>query len=116
MSVSSDAGTPQLRHAEVEGLDDVGGFGGHEGAGGDQEAGVVIDDVEDLDVSAVGQGPVGGVGLPALFGQLGLETPPRAAGPQLRLGVMKPRRDRTRQIVATDGTIRRRRRYRRCRW
>ena len=69
---------------------------------------VVVDDVEDLrlalDAAVVDQLPVGDVGLPALVGQLGLEPPPRAAGPLVRLRVTNPRRDNTRQIVDTDGT------------
>ena len=69
---------------------DVGGFGGHERPGRDQQAGVVVDDVEDLHVGAVGERPVGGVGLPALVGQLGLEPPPRALGPLVGLGGDEP--------------------------
>jgi hypothetical protein len=69
---------------------------------------VVIEEVEDLDVGAVGQRPVGRVGLPALVGQLGLEATPRALRSLLGLGVTKPRRDKTRQMVATEGTARRR--------
>jgi hypothetical protein len=52
----------------MEGVDHIGGLGGDKGPGGDEEAGVVIDDVEDLDLGAIGEGPVGGVGLPALVG------------------------------------------------
>jgi len=38
---------------------------------GDQQSGVVVEDVEDLHFAAVGQHPVGDVGLPQLIGQLG---------------------------------------------
>jgi hypothetical protein len=71
---------------------------------------VVVEDVEDLHVGAVGQGPVGGVGLPAFVGEFGFEAEIGAARPFLRLGVTKPRRCRIRQMVATDGTEARRRR------
>ena len=46
---------------------------------------MVVEVVEDLDVAAVGEVPVGGVGLPHLVGQLGLEADEGAAGPLLRL-------------------------------
>jgi hypothetical protein len=38
-------------------------------------AGVVVEPVEDLDIGAVGESPVGEVGLPALVWLGGLETP-----------------------------------------
>lgn len=44
------------------------------GGAGDQEPGVVVEPVEDLDVGAVGQVPVGEVGLPALVGLCGFEA------------------------------------------
>ena len=47
--------------------DDVAGDRGVGGAA-EQVAGVVVEPVEDLDVGAVGQAPVGEVGLPALVG------------------------------------------------
>ncbi len=56
------------RRRLVERLDHVGGLGGDKGPGGDQQPGVVVDYVEDLNVTAVGQGPMRGVGLPALVG------------------------------------------------
>ena len=62
----------------MEGFDHVGGLGGAEGPGGDQESGVVVDHVQNLDVAAVGEGPAGGVALPTFIGQLGLESPPGA--------------------------------------
>jgi hypothetical protein len=78
LSVSIEAGRPSADTPQLEGLDDVGGLGRDERAGRDQQPRVVIDHVQDLDVAAIGEGPVGGVGLPALVGQLGLEPPPRA--------------------------------------
>jgi hypothetical protein len=49
---------------------DIGCFGHRVRRGGNDEAGMVVDEVEDLDVSAIRQEPVGDVGLPALVGQL----------------------------------------------
>jgi len=43
----------------VEDLDDVGALDGGEGNAGKQQAGVVVEVVEDLDVTAVGEAPVG---------------------------------------------------------
>jgi hypothetical protein len=54
------------------------------GQGGEQVAGVVIQPVDDLHASAVGQLPVGEVGLPALVGLVGLESPVGAFGSLLR--------------------------------
>jgi hypothetical protein len=77
---------------------------------------VVVEDVEDLDLVTVSEGPVGDIGLPALLGQLGGKRRQELFGRFWGWRVMKPRRDRTRQMVATDGTARLRRRWRRCRW
>jgi hypothetical protein len=41
---------------------------------------VVVDPAEDLDVDAVGEAPVGEVGLPGLVGLLGLEADVGRAG------------------------------------
>lgn len=65
---------------EEGGDHDVAGHGGV-GAAGKEVAGVVIEPVEDLDVGAVGQSPVGEVGLPALVGLFGLESPVGGPGP-----------------------------------
>src|SRR5450759_2658045 len=46
---------------------------------------MVIDQVQNLDVGAVGQLPVGRVGLPHLVGQLGLEAYPGRLGALVRL-------------------------------
>ena len=59
---------PMLSCSFVEGGDHIGGLGGLEGPGRHQQPGVIVEDVEDLHVAAVGQGPVGRVGLPALIG------------------------------------------------
>jgi len=47
---------------------------------------MVVDQVEDLDISPVGQPPMGGVGLPELIGQLGLEAVPGRLGTLVGLG------------------------------
>jgi hypothetical protein len=62
---------------------------------------VIIEPVEDLDVAAVGQGPVGDIGLPAFIGLLGLETDVGAFGPFTR-----PRGDQG--VVVQDAPDRRR--------
>jgi hypothetical protein len=46
---------------------------------------VVVDDVEDLGVAAIGELPVGDVGLPQLVRQVGGEPVPGCAGPLVRL-------------------------------
>jgi hypothetical protein len=46
------------------------------GVAADGQSGVVVDDVEDLDVAVTGQAPVDDVALPALVGQVGLEAFP----------------------------------------
>jgi hypothetical protein len=74
----------------VEGGDDVVGVDDAECFGGDAEPGVVVDDVEDLDVVAVGEGPVGDVHLPALVGEFGFEADVGAAGPFVGLGGDEP--------------------------
>jgi hypothetical protein len=74
----------------VEAGDHVGGLGGGVGVGDHQQPGVVVDDVEDLDVSPIAQLPVGDVGLPAFVGLVGFEAHIRALGPLLRLGSDKP--------------------------
>jgi hypothetical protein len=56
---------------------DVTGFEDRPGGGGGQQPGVIVDDVEDLRVAAIGQRPVGDVGLPQLVGQLSFKPVPR---------------------------------------
>jgi hypothetical protein len=53
---------------------------------------VIVEPVEDLDLAAVGQAPVGEVGLPALVGRGGLEPDPRAAWALAGLGDDEPGR------------------------
>jgi hypothetical protein len=58
----------------VEAGDDVAGLEHSAGVAGHAESGVVVEDVEDLDVGAVGEWDVGDVELPALVGLFGLEA------------------------------------------
>ena len=74
----------------VEDVDDVGGFVDRQRVAGDGQAAVVVDDVEDLDGGAVGEVPVGGVGLPALVGLVGFEADQRRLRAFLRLGGDEP--------------------------
>jgi hypothetical protein len=53
-------------------------------------AGVVVDQVEDLSVSAAGQGPVGDVGLPALVRLFGREPHIAGLGALVGLGGDEP--------------------------
>lgn len=46
---------------------------------------MVVDEVEDFDSGTAGQVPVGGVRLPTLIGQAGLEAHKRRAGTLVRL-------------------------------
>jgi hypothetical protein len=55
------------------------------GQAGDGYPGVVVEQVEDFDLVAVGEVPVGDVGLPQLIGHGGFEAFPRRAGPFVRL-------------------------------
>jgi hypothetical protein len=70
----------------AEAVDDVGGLERVADVGANDEAGVVVELVEDLDVGAVGEGPVGGVDLPAFIGLVGLEAHEGALGPLVGLG------------------------------
>ena len=67
---------------------------GDAAVGGDRQrvAGVVVEPVEDLHMGAVGEPPVGEVGLPALIGLLGGEPDIRRLGPLLRGGGDQPGR------------------------
>jgi hypothetical protein len=60
----------------VEAGDDVGGFEGEPSVAADQQPGMVIHGVEDLHLGAVGELPVGDVGLPAFVRKLGHEAGP----------------------------------------
>ena len=68
-----------------ETFDDVRGLDGDEGVSHHQQPGVVVEAVEDLDAAAVGELPVGAVGLPELVGELGLEADPGRARALVRL-------------------------------
>lgn len=50
------------------------------GGAAQQVAGMVIQPAQDLGVGAIGQGPVGEIGLPALVGLVGLEPAQAAVG------------------------------------
>ena len=54
--------------AAEERVDDVAAGDGSVGGAGEQVAGMVIEPVQDLDVSAVREAPVGEVGLPGFVG------------------------------------------------
>src|ERR1700736_1825976 len=56
------------------------------GAAGQEQAGVVVEDVEDFYVGVIGEAPVGDVGLPELVGLIGDEACPGRAGPFVGLG------------------------------
>jgi len=51
---------------------------------------VIVDEVDDLDVGAVRQVPVGHIALPALVGKFRGEANPTGAGPLLGLGRDEP--------------------------
>jgi hypothetical protein len=91
----------------AEAVDHVGGLEHRPGGRADQQPGVVVDDVEDLHVGAVGQLPVGDVGLPAFIRHLRGEPHIRRPRSFLRLRGDAPpagqdppdRRDRRRLTV-----------------
>jgi hypothetical protein len=60
----------------LEGVHHVGFGDGAARDTGQGEPGVVVEEVEDLHAGAVGEVPVGGVGLPAFVGLFGLEPVP----------------------------------------
>lgn len=99
-------GIPVDEPGGSEAVHHVGGLHRGERRGDEQEAGVVVQADKDLDITAVGELPVRGVGLPELAGQLGLEANEGGARPLVRL-----RRDqpvafwRMRQTVATEGAV-----------
>ena len=74
-----------LDDGEEGGNDIVSGDWGVGGAG-QQEPGVVIQPVQDLDVGPVGEAPMGEVGLPSLVRLGGLEPDERRLGALARLG------------------------------
>lgn len=88
-----------------EALDHVSGLDGGEGGRGQEQAGVVVFEVEDLDRAAVGELRGGGLALPYLVGEGGLEAGERAFEPLVRLGEMRsPWRLRIRQMVASEAS------------
>ncbi len=70
----------------MEDLDHVQSLEGGEGAGGQSDSGLVIEEVQDLDRAAIGQLPGCGVELPGFVGQLGLEADEGSSGSFVRLG------------------------------
>ena len=64
----------------------VGGFEADQCVGGEQQPGVVIEEVEDLHLGAVGEAPEGDVGLPELVGEVSLETDEGGARALVGLG------------------------------
>src|SRR5205823_4023729 len=78
-------GQAELFGRAVEDVNHIAGLNGEEGGGGEVEAGVVVQEVEDLDRGVVLQLPGGGIGLPRLVGRLGLEADERAARSLVRL-------------------------------
>jgi hypothetical protein len=73
-------------------------------SGGQAESGMVVEDVQDLHLGAVGQPPMGDVGLPAFVGLIGTNIFHDERGRFCGGGGTKPRRDKIRQIVETAGT------------
>ena len=69
----------------VKAFDDIRGLDRGEGIGHREEPGVVVEAVEDVDAGAVGELPVGAVGLPELVGEIGLEADERGLRPFARL-------------------------------
>lgn len=70
----------------LQGRDDVGSGVGHLGGDGQQVAGVVIEEVEDLHAGAVGEEPVGDIGLPTFVREVGFEAGVGTLRSFLRLG------------------------------
>ncbi len=105
LSVSTRPGMPQCGEGRRKVSTTSGPVLTRSGVAGDGQPGVVVDDVEDLDVGAVGEVPVGDVGLPAFVGQVGFEAVQDDRGRLCGCGVTNPRRVRIRQIVETAGTL-----------
>lgn len=91
-------------------LADRGAEGGDEQLGGDgavrghgdRVAGGVVEECQDLDAGVVGQAPVGGVGLPGLVRQRGLEADVGGGGRFFGSGATMPVRVRIRLTVAGE--------------
>lgn len=86
LSVSTEAGGPQVVKAVVTVAATSGPPMVRRVRLAMGQPGVVVDDVEDFHAAAVGEVPVADVGLPALVGQLGAEVFPGGAGPFVGLG------------------------------
>jgi hypothetical protein len=69
----------------MEELDHVAGAEGWVGGRAQEQAGAVVEEVEDLDRAAVGELPGSRVDLPGLIRQLGLEADERTLRPLVRL-------------------------------
>src|SRR6266704_4566257 len=80
LSVSSEAGDPCAEAAPWKLPHDVGHLEHALGHRCHEAPGVIIDHVQDLDLSAAGQAPGRDVGLPALVRHLGPEPDEGAAG------------------------------------
>lgn len=63
-----------------EGVGDVGAGDGGSGNAGDGQAGVVVKQVEDFGAGAIGELPVGDVGLPEFVGLVGAKAFPCRSG------------------------------------
>ncbi len=74
------------RSGSMEAPHDVGRLEHRPGLRSHQEPGVVVDQVQDLDLGATGEPPVGDVGLPAFIRLIGLEPDERAPRALLGLG------------------------------
>ena len=59
---------------DVEAVDDVESLDGEEGVAGERETRVIVEVVEDLDASVIGELPVREVALPHLIGEIGFEA------------------------------------------
>lgn len=79
-----------FRGGGEEGGHDCGDGDGSERGAGEQVAGVVIEEVQDLGVGPVGQGPVGEVRLPGFVGLVGFEAVQGGLGALLRFGDDEP--------------------------
>ena len=68
-----------------------------------QESGVVVEPVDDFDICAVSEAPVGEVGLPGLVGLVCLEADVGGLGRLRGSGVTRPAFDRIRLMVDAAG-------------
>jgi hypothetical protein len=99
LSVNTSVGIPQPGERGQEGIDHLRAQSDAAGLCCDVDPRVIVEDVEDLDLAAVGEAPVGDIGLPAFVGLVGAERA-RFCG----FGMTNPRRDKIRQIVEVAGT------------